>query len=142
MNYESLETQANGGGDISARQDVRSFIAAGTIAAQDWVSFDISQTDVGDKFSRIVQASTGANKKCCFGVALNGGSAGDRIEVVVAGPALAKVKSTVAAENDLKITGVVGEADIATSSDLVPKIGRALEGYDASGTLCWVHRTY
>ena len=144
MNYEILEKEANGG-TITARRETRRFLAKEAIALGDWVAWDISQAADGDKFLYVHKASTGANRKACFGVAIDSADAEGIVEVCIAGPVHALVKSTVNAQDALKITGVAGEADITTTNDLDPCIGRALEGYIAmgsGGTLCWVHRKY
>ncbi len=143
MNLETLERESNGG-TISARREERTFIAGESIVAGDWVAFDGSQSANGDKFLFVVQASTAANKKACFGVALTDADANDLVEVVIAGPVLANVHNLVAKDEFLIIGATGGETIKATTNDLVPIVGQALQAYVGAGaqTLCRVHRSY
>jgi len=72
----------------SHRRQVETFIAGGTIAAGDWVFFDLSQTGA-DKALYIVQApASGAipvQSGQAIGVAIGAGVAGAKIDVVVSG---------------------------------------------------------
>ena len=72
---------------------VDTFIAAGTIAKNDWVGFvgasataalKVEKLDVSDAFAATV----------CIGVALEGAAAGDRVQVVTRGVAICNINDT------------------------------------------------
>ncbi len=141
MNYETLETEVNGG-QLSARRETRSFIASGTISAGDVVCFDLTQAADADRFLFVKQAHNGdALRFGCIGVALHDASADDVVEVVIAGGVKAKVDSGVQAGKFLAV-GQNGECVVYGAAYVTPIIALAAEDYDANGTLIWFIRQY
>ena len=141
MNYETLETEQNGG-QLSARRETRSFIASGTISTGDIVCFDITQAADADRFLFVKQAHNGdTNRFGCIGVALHDASADDVVEVVIAGGVKAKVDSGVQAGNFLAL-GANGECVVYGAAYVTPIVAFATEDYDANGTLIWFMRQY
>ena len=79
-------------GSPSHRRQVERFIASAAIAEGDAVSFDTSKSADSQKTLYVVSASTGAiTSKCFIGVALETAAAGDEINVVISGLAIANV---------------------------------------------------
>tara|TARA_R110002124_G_scaffold86938_2_gene224254 strand:- start:6339 stop:6806 length:468 start_codon:yes stop_codon:yes gene_type:complete len=79
-------------GSPSHRRQVERFIASAAIAEGDAVSFDTSKTADSQKTLYVVSADTGAaTSKCFIGVALETAAAGDEINVVISGLAIANV---------------------------------------------------
>jgi hypothetical protein len=88
-----LESTDSAGNAYSAatsnRQQVETFIAAGTIVAGDVVAFSFADGDApGDAVLNVIKSSADSH---CVGVALAGASQGDQIRVVIGGVAEAKV---------------------------------------------------
>ena len=81
-------------GSPSHRRQVERFIASAAIAEGDAVSFDTSKTADSQKTLYVVSADTGAaTSKCFIGVALETAAAGDEINVVISGLAIANLAS-------------------------------------------------
>lgn len=107
--------ESGNGVATSHRSQVETFIAAETIAANDLVSLDLSQAIDGDKSLKITKADTGtATDTCAIGFALNGGAAGDKIDVTVAGIHIsANVDGATVAGSRLIVGSTAGRAGIA-----------------------------
>ena len=86
-------------GSPSHRRQVERFIASAAIAEGDAVSFDTSKAADSQKTLYVVSASTGAStSKCFIGIALDAATAaGDEINVVISGLAIANIASGYAA---------------------------------------------
>ena len=81
-------------GDPSNRRQVERFIATTAVAEGDAVSFDTSKTADSQKTLYVVPADTGApTSKCFVGVALEAAAAGEELNVVIAGLAIANLAS-------------------------------------------------
>ena len=92
------------GSELSNRRQVETFMSNDTIAIGDAVSFDLAQAEVGDKVLHVKRADTGSNNtRCGVGIALNAAAVGDKVAVVVAGLANAKVKGSTAIGDRLSI---------------------------------------
>lgn len=122
------------------RQQVETFFANGTIAAGDWVAFDATKTGA-DRCLYVIEAAGVATvgNSAAFGVAKAAASAGDQVQVVVAGYAEnASVAAATVAGSPLigpittageaaievpgtttgKLCGIALEADTATKADV------------------------
>lgn len=107
--------EAGESGDTSSRRQVETFLAGGTIAAGDWVSFDTSQSGA-DKALFVIEAAgvaTVGNPNVA-GVALEAATAGQQVRVVVAGyVGVASVSGSVVAGSPLiGPIGTAGRAEI------------------------------
>ena len=115
----------------SNRRQVETFIASGTIAAGDAVAFDLAQADDGDKFLYVVRLDSADTKANCFvGIALGFvGTSGDKLEVVVSGPAVANVATGVAQGNALEASATGGRlaAYANTSVSAIAAVAGAAE---------------
>ena len=101
-------------GSPSHRRQVERFIASAAIAEGDAVSFDTSKAADSQKTLYVVSASTGATtSKCFIGIALDAATAaGDEINVVISGLAIANVAAGNAASAGVPLM-------ISTGGDLV-----------------------
>ena len=128
--------------DQSARSKRQKFLAGGTIAAGDFVSPDVSQTGA-DRALYVVTLDTSGGAVAVgvptIGVAMNAASAGEQVDVVVAGYAEgASVATGSTSGKALALdTTTSGRATIADAAN-VSIAAIALE--DAASNLCdvWV----
>ena len=122
----------------SNRRQVESYIAGGTIAANDLVAFDFSKSTDAEIALTVVKAdSASANSIAVVGFALGGASAGDKVDITVAGiHESANVAGAVVKGDRLSISAVAGQADTYVNSDSVPIIGYAVE--DDTGNVAGV----
>lgn len=97
------------------RRTVEKYIAGGTIAAGDWVTFDGSQSGT-DRMLYVVEAAATATvgNAGAMGVALNAVSAGEIVDVVIGGYVAAAnvAAATVAGSSLVGPIGTAGEAAI------------------------------
>jgi hypothetical protein len=117
---------------MSNRRQIETYIAGGTIAANDLVAFDFdtaaSQTDGTIALTVVAADSASANSIAVVGFALDAASTGDRVRVTIAGiHQSANVAGAVVKGDRLSISAVPGQADTYVNSDSVPIIGYALE---------------
>ena len=96
----------------SNRRCVETFLAGATIAAGDFVAFDLSQTNDADKTLYVVPCnSAAAATKLCVGVAESVDAKTGRVTVVLAGFAAgAKVNAAVVAGDSLDADATAGQA--------------------------------
>ena len=113
----------------SNRRQIETYIAGGTIAANDLVAFDFSKTTDAEVALTVVKADSGSTDSIAVvGFALAGASAGEKVDITVAGIHVsANVAGAVAKGDRLSISAVAGQADTYVNSDTVPIIGYALE---------------
>ncbi len=136
---------------VSNRRQIETFLAGGTIAAGDWVAFDLSQTGA-DKVLYAVQSPASAGSPIGIGVALAAAAAGDKVDVVVDGYAgTANVASGTAAGSAIMLSGTAGRAAAATyvadgsggAADALPAIcGVALTLAAANVAEVWVYKQF
>ena len=108
-------------GDPSNRRQVERFIATTAVAEGDAVSFDTSKTADSQKTLYVVPADTGAaTSKCFVGVALEAAAAGEELNVVISGLAIANVAAGNAASAGVTLMISTGGdfVDYANSSVL------------------------
>lgn len=119
------------------------FIAAGTIAAGDFVMHDISQTDA-DKTLYVLEADVVANgNTLAFGVALGAAVAGETIEVCTGGYcAVASVTTGIAAGLGVVVDTTAGRGDVAAATDLVSPIATVCTLAAANVADVIVHRRF
>tara|TARA_Y100000004_G_scaffold192748_1_gene253849 strand:+ start:1262 stop:1726 length:465 start_codon:yes stop_codon:yes gene_type:complete len=116
----------------SNRRQIETYIAGGSISANDLVAFNFDtaggETD-GEIALTVVQADSGsANSIAVVGFALNDASDGEKVDITVAGIHVsANVNGSVAKGDRLSISATAGQADTYVNSDTVPIIGYALE---------------
>ena len=116
----------------SNRRQIETYIAGGTIAANDLVAFNFDtaggESD-GEIALTVVKADSGStNSIAVVGFALGGASAGDKVDISVAGiHESANVAGAVVKGDRLSISATAGQADTYVNSDTVPIIGYALE---------------
>ena len=118
----------------SNRRQVETYIAGGTIAANDLVAFDFSKSTDAEIALTVVKADSGSTDSiAAIGFALGGASAGEKVDITVAGIHVsANVAGAVAKGDRLSISAVAGQADTYVNSDTVPVIGYALEADTAN----------
>ena len=108
-------------GDPSNRRQVERFIATTAVAEGDAVSFDTSKTADSQKTLYVVPADTGAaTSKCFVGVALEAAAAGEELNGVISGLAIANVAAGNAASAGVTLMISTGGdfVDYANSSVL------------------------
>ena len=122
----------------SNRRQIETYIAGGTIAANDLVAFDFSKTTDAEVALTVVKAdSTSTDSIAVVGFALAGASAGEKVDITVAGiHESANVAGAVVKGDRLSISAVAGQADTYVNSDSVPIIGYAVE--DDTGNVAGV----
>jgi len=118
------------------RQQVETFFANGTIAAGDWVAFDTTKTGA-DRCLYVIEAAGVATvgNSAAIGVAKAAASAGDQVQVVVAGYAenASVAAATVAGSPLIGPIGTAGEAAIEVPGTTTGKLcGIALEADTAN----------
>jgi len=136
--------ESGNGVATSHRSQVETFIAAETIAANDLVSLDLSQSIDGDKSLKITKADTGtATDTCAIGFALNGGAAGDKIDVTVAGIHIsANVNGAVVAGSKLCAGATAGQAAIYVNTDVLPIVAISAEADTANVATVFVIKQF
>ena len=104
------------GSKLSNRRQIETFIADEAIASGDAVSFDLSETADGAKVLKVVKADSGtATDRCCIGIAITAAStAGDKVDVCLAGPCEANVDGATVAGNLLQISATAGRLEPRT----------------------------
>lgn len=107
--------------DVSNRSQEETFLAGGTITAGDWVIFDTSATGAA-RVLTVIQSPATAGNPLAVGVALNSATAGQRVDVCIAGYAASANVATLAA-------GAQAKGQAITTSGAVA--GRAIK-YDAA----------
>tara|TARA_R110000824_G_scaffold198789_4_gene382836 strand:+ start:172 stop:633 length:462 start_codon:yes stop_codon:yes gene_type:complete len=138
-------------GSTSHRQEVETFLAGGTIAVGDWVSFDTSQAGA-DRVLYVIEAPGVATvgNAAAFGVSLDAVTAGQRVRVVTAGycASASVAAATVAGSPLIGPIGTAGEAAIEApstggSSGTTGKLcGIALEADTANLAAVWVIKSF
>ena len=118
----------------SNRRQIETYIAGGTIAANDLVAFDFSKSTDAEIALTVVKADSGSTDSIAVvGFALGGASAGEKVDITVAGIHVsANVAGAVAKGDRLSISATAGQADTYVNSDTVPIIGFALEADTAN----------
>ena len=132
---------------MSNRRQIETYIAGGTIAANDLVAFNFDtaggETD-GESALTVVKAdSTSTDSIAVVGFAINGAADGEKVDVTVAGiHTSANVNGSVAKGDRLSISATAGQADTYVNSDTVPIIGYALEDDSANVALVMVIKQF
>lgn len=108
----------------SHRQQVETFIAAGTIAVGDVVAFSFANGDApGSAVLNVVKASA---DKHCVGVALSAAASGEKVDVVIAGVA----EATVTGKNNAGNTAI-SSGDFLCLGDVAGQFYKYTAGTDA-----------
>ena len=155
---QCLNEGSDFGVTASNRRQVEVYIAAETVAEKDAVSFDLSQTDDGDKALKIVKADTGTPEDRAFvGVVLKSAEpdgsldAGARIFVVVAGPVEANVAGATGAGSILQIGSTAGQLAVrqvavdeagSATFDLYPIAAIAVEADTSNVATVFVYKQF
>lgn len=130
------------------KTEVQTFIAGGSITAGQWVSLDLSQSP-GEVFNTVVAADSDAastSNATVVGVALDAGSAGAGIRVIVAGyAAVANIADAATAGVALGISSTAGRAaGFAVQADTAawpgPAFGVSLGTPSSNVGSAWVFR--
>ena len=126
------------------RSQVETFIAAETIAANDLVSLDLSQTNDGDKGIYVVKADTGtATDKCAIGFALTGAATGETVNVTIAGiHESANVAGATIAGSPLCAGGTNGQAAVYAGTEALPVVAIAAEADTANVATVFVIKQF
>jgi hypothetical protein len=122
-------------GAVSNRREVETFIANGTIAAGDAVSFDLTATDAADRALLVVAGQafgTTPAKSCFVGVALSDASAGDKVDVVIKGLAYANVDGATVQGNALELGVTAGRLAVYANTSVDTIAGKATEADTAN----------
>jgi len=142
---QRLDTAALTTGSSDAASDRRrteKFIAAGAIAANDLVSFDLSQTADSDKMLKVVGADSGtATASIAIGAALGAAAAGDIVEVIVRGLATVAIDGSgtaVAAGDGLVLSGAKLVKDVAGEAVVAQSVGAVSS--DTTGKVYFINR--
>jgi hypothetical protein len=99
------------------RRQVETFLAGGTIAAGDAVTFDLSKSDA-DKVLYVIEA-TAANKALIVGIAITAAAADEPVQVVISGyVASADVATGVTAGAQLSGSATAGRLGLASGSSV------------------------
>ena len=116
---------------VSARRQVETFIAGGTVAGKDFVALKLNESADGNKALKVVRADNNSSPvhQAIVGVVLTAGThaAGDRIEVVVAGICEANVDSATDVGSPLCCGATAGQADVYEASFLHPIVAISAE---------------
>jgi predicted RecA/RadA family phage recombinase len=134
-NLQSLNDSTQGAGVSSSnRRQIETFLASNAIAAGDLVCFDITKTADSDKCLFVTPSDTASgNTIVCVGFALADASAGDKVDVTVAGlHESANVDAATAAGDRLIASNVAGRAALFTGAESLPVIAYAIEADTAN----------
>jgi len=130
------------GFSVMNRRQIETFIAGGTITANQLVAIDLSQTGLGVKAGTVVPAdSASGDTVIAVGFALNGAAEGENVDVTIAGvheTADIKAAETIAAGDRLKISDSAGDAAEYGNTDTVPVLGYAMTAASGSPLTCSV----
>lgn len=128
------------GFSVMNRRQIETFVAGGTIAANELVALDLTETGLGVKAATVVPAdSTSGNTVIAIGFALNGASEGENVDVTIAGvheTAAIEAGQTVAVGERLCISDTAGDARVYLNADDVPIVAYAMTA--ESGGTCSV----
>jgi hypothetical protein len=122
------------GPTVMNRRQIETFIAGGSISANDLVALDFSKTTDGEIAITVVAAdSASVNSIAVVGFALADAASGETVDVTIAGLHVsANLNGTVAKGDRLSISAVSGQADTYVNSDTVPVIAYAVEAPTAN----------
>lgn len=102
---------------VMNRRQVETFLAGGTIAAGDAVTFDLSKSDA-DKMLYVIEA-TAANKALIVGIAITAAAADEPVQVVISGyVASADVATGVTAGAQLSGSATAGRLGLASGGSV------------------------
>lgn len=102
---------------VMNRRQVETFLAGGTIAAGDAVTFDLSKSDA-DKMLYVIEA-TAANKALIVGIAITAAAAEEPVQVVISGyVAEADVATGVTAGAQLSGSATAGRLGLASGGSV------------------------
>jgi hypothetical protein len=139
---QKLDGETDFGASTTNRRQTEIFIANGTIAAGDVVSFDTSKTGA-DRVLYVIKAALVANGNgLCCGVAVHAASAGDNVKVVIAGYAESvTAHGAMASGNLLTASGTsAGTVDGRVAADIAPAFGVTLEA--GATPDCWIYKKF
>jgi hypothetical protein len=122
-----------GSSDVSNRREVETFIANGDITAADALCFDFAAVDVDKRALLVKRLDSAAAANTCFvGVALNDAKAGEKVDVVIKGLALANVVGTTVQGSTLEASATKGQLGLYVNTSLAPIAGVATEADTAN----------
>lgn len=135
--------EAGSGLGTSNRRQIEEFKCSEAIAVGNFVSVDFSKPAQNIPLF-VHKASTGANRKCCIGVALDAvtaaeATAGKTIRVVVSGPVEA-ICLAHSADDPLAISGTAGEADTSAAANAV--VAYSVDGTTGLGTVFFLKQAF
>jgi len=130
------------GFSVMNRRQVETFVAGGTITANQLVAIDLSQTGLGVQAGTVVPADNASgNTIIAVGFALNGASEGENVDVTIAGvheTADIKALETIAVGDRLIVSDSAGDAAEYGAADVVPIIGYAMTAGSGTPLTCSV----
>ena len=142
--YSALPGVSNVAVGISAmnRRQIETFIAGGTITANQLVAIDLTETGLGVQAATVVPANNGSgNTIIAVGFALNDAAEGENVDVTIAGvheTADIKAAQSIAAGDRLVVSDSAGDAAEYANTDVVPIIGYAMTAASGSPLTCSV----
>jgi hypothetical protein len=145
MATNTLIQSLNAGDTLpSNRRQVETFRAGAAITAGDAVAFDLSQTEVGDKFLFVKQLDSADTKANSFvGIALtSAAAAGEKVEVVISGPAEASVATGVAQGDALEASAVKGRLALYANTSVSAIAGVAAAAESSNKALVIVKKQF
>jgi hypothetical protein len=121
--------------DVSARREVRAFVAGGAITAGDFVAFKTNETADGDKALKVIRAVTGGSPTAGaigpaahpVGIAVSTAASGELVNICVSGIAEANVDSATAIGSLLCSGVTAGRADVYEAAFLCVPVAIAIE---------------
>lgn len=128
---------------VSNRSVVETFIAGGTIAVGDWVSFRTASTGT-DRILTVIEAAAVAlgNTLVC-GVALTAATVGQTVEVCVGGYAIANCEAGVGAAGiSLIVVAAAGSAEGNVAANTGIPCGVSLGAVAAGLAPVWVYSNF
>ncbi len=125
------------GFSVMNRRQIETFVAGGTIAANQLVALDLSQTGLGVKCATVVPAnSTSGNTVIGIGFALNAAEDGENVDVTIAGvheTADIETGESIAIGDRLCVSDTAGDAREYVNGDTIPIVAYALTA-ESGGT--------
>lgn len=126
---------------VERTEDIRTFIAGGSITAGDWVQFDASgQTAIGDVCVVVQAAVVATGNPAAIGVAVEAGVSGKPVRVQVAGY-IASCNNSASAGESLIVAGTTaGRAEAQAATDLCAPNGFATADSSSNAGPAFIYR--
>ena len=122
------------------RSERETFIASAAVDEGDWLVFDDAKSDT-DQVLYVKTAVAGSLGAVVCGVAVADAAAGERVQVVTSGYAVAKVTASTAAKSPLSVDTTDGTGTLADAANVIV-CGQALDAESGGFAPCWVFKRF